>query len=613
VKRVSIHGADKVPPTKIMRYLHLQPSRLFGTQHYYFPGIETSDRERILELYEAYGYYDTRVKPIPVVIRRKDRKMRRQVVDISIDIVEGQSTIVDAVKWTWEPSIDHGAPIERQSIEKEARLREGANFSIVALNHDVAAVHNTLQEDGFAFAKIDEVADVNRDTHRASVSFHVQPGERFKVSRIEVEGLLRVHEELVRREIADAIGRTYSPTLLKEIESTVYDLQVFSTVSVSVGEPEASGHLPLVVHVREQRMQQVGAGVLLDIDPLRWSQRLGFRYHHLNLFRQLVRFDTNLLAGWAELPNPFQSLANGPRVEFTTRFAKRGWLGRKLIWTLEPKIEIDIREGYQFWGIQNRLGVSRFLGRHALVGLSYNNRYVDFFHFTPGFRSVLRLLEVLVHDPYISSYLEAQAEIFSLDNLVTPTQGARFIFNYQFANRFLGSNFDYHRFQPELRLYLLPHSRIQLGARARIGFIVPYASSTTAPFDQKYYLGGANDVRGWPLRRISPYARICASDDPERCVSIPIGGNTEVLGNLEARWRAVGKLWIAGFVDVGDVQANVGRIRTSDWNVSAGGGLRYQTPLGPIRLDIGFRLNRDERRYPDAKMWALHISLGEVF
>ena len=75
----------------------------------------------------------------------------------------------------------------------------------------------------------------------------------------------------------------------------------------------------------------------------------------------------------------------------------------------------------------------------------------------------------------------------------------------------------------------------------------------------------------------------------------------------------MGKLWVAAFADVGDVQADTITIRPGSWMYSAGTGVRYQTPLGPIRFDVAFRLNRDETRFAGTKMWGFHISLGEVF
>jgi translocation and assembly module TamA len=85
-----------------------------------------------------------------------------------------------------------------------------------------------------------------------------------------------------------------------------------------------------------------------------------------------------------------------------------------------------------------------------------------------------------------------------------------------------------------------------------------------------------------------------------------------VQGNLELRLRAVGPLWVVGFLDMGDVQAAAKTFVVEEWNYAAGPGLRADTPLGVFRLDLGLRLN-DPGVYPDEPTWAVYFGVGETF
>jgi translocation and assembly module TamA len=81
---------------------------------------------------------------------------------------------------------------------------------------------------------------------------------------------------------------------------------------------------------------------------------------------------------------------------------------------------------------------------------------------------------------------------------------------------------------------------------------------------------------------------------------------------LQAMARVAGPVWLVAFADLGDVQSGEARYVFGDWNYSAGPGLRVDTPLGLVRLDVGFRLNAPGK-YPDEPAWAAHFGLGEAF
>jgi translocation and assembly module TamA len=140
---------------------------------------------------------------------------------------------------------------------------------------------------------------------------------------------------------------------------------------------------------------------------------------------------------------------------------------------------------------------------------------------------------------------------------------------------------------------------------------LPYGARAGVPIDQKFYLGGSNDVRGWPLRRISPRVSLCP-EAPERCPGTPVGGKTMVHGSFELRVRAVADLWIASFADMGDVQENVATFDAAGLLYTTGGGLRYHSQVGIFRLDVGGQLNEDVR-FPEPRRWAIHFGIGETF
>jgi outer membrane protein assembly factor BamA len=398
-------------------------------------------------------------------------------------------------------------------------------------------------------------------------------------------------------------------------------MEVFSAVTVQTGPAKDDGTVDLIVQVNEAKLSSLRVGGGIGIDPVRWEQRVGLRYRHESIFGRLTRMDVITRAGYAELPNFWAAQQHGPIFKLDLIFRKKGLLEKYLIWTEHPAFELGIWEGYQFWNLRNTFGVSRFITRFVELGLTYNNLYQQLFNLTPALADADNQAQLGAdfRERYFVSYFEASATLHLTDDLITPTTGARLSLTYDFANRYIGSQFNYHKFSPELRLYYRPHDRVQLAARARLGLLFPYGEGDyrAVPLDQKFYLGGANDVRGWPLRRLSPRVQKCTGVDLEGelvgCDETPVGGYTEVLMNAELRLRLVSELWAAGFFDLGDVRAGVGEFGARGWQYATGGGLRYNSPIGIFRLDFGWRLTVDEERFPEPHRWAVHFSLGEAF
>jgi outer membrane translocation and assembly module TamA len=445
----------------------------------------------------------------------------------------------------------------------------------------------------------------------ASIRYEVEPGPRLDIGTIEIEGLDHVPKYLVHREVEDFEGKQFSPKRLRQIEAAVYGLSVFATVSIKEGDVDASGkRIGIKVFVSESKLQRLKLGVGLGIDPIRWDQHGILRYTHESIFGHLTRFDVRAKAGYAELPAIYQPDSHGPIVETKFGLRKKGLLEKHLVWKEEPGFELGIWEGYQFYAVTNRIGVSRFFTRFFELGLSYNNRFVDFFNVTAAFDRNRSVLGLDYRDPYLLSFVQAQATVHVVDDMVQPQNGMRFKTTYDLAYRNLGSQFDYQKVEPDLRLYWRPHNRISLAGRGRVGFIFPYGRNPAAPIDLKLYLGGANDARGWGLRRLSPRIEDCDPDG--NCRQIPIGVYTMVNGNAEFRVRTFKELWVATFLDVGDVREGVAAFDVNGWMYSTGGGVRYYTPIGAFRLDVGVRLN-DDPRFPEPRIWGVHFGLGEAF
>jgi outer membrane protein assembly factor BamA len=629
VRKVEFEGVTRFEDREIYPYLELRPLSWLPLprRHWYYEGLLPIDAERILDLYRAHGYYQARI--VDVRVETVERR-RRGRVDIFYVIDEGPVVEVNSLVVRWPEGPPPGPPpkerrtrfsrppsLDPHRISRKVRLAIGEPFEVPEFLASASALRERLRQLGHPFVVISQQALVDPIEHRADVEFEVHPGPFMRIGEMEIVGLETVPLEPVQDELRSLRGRPYSPGRIQEIEQRVYALEMFSTVSA---EPETSdrdgdGELDVTVRVRERDPQRVRLGVALGFEPNRWEQRFETRYEHANLFRNLYKLRLTGRAGYAEIPSVVRPLGHGPVATIDLRGEKKGLLEQELVWTVEPSVELGIEQGYQFWSARHRFGVSRFFTRWFQAELSHSLRFVDFFAISPTLDVGSTTLGPDYRDPYILSYIGLEGRIWAVDNYAAPNDGAVIGTEYRVAGGPFGGQFDYQEVSPFVRLYWRPIRRLQLAGRAQVGMIFPFGNQPGAPIDMRQYLGGVATVRGWGRRRLSPRVDDCEPGQSAAtggCESIPVGGNSSVLFNAELRVLTVDKLWTAAFLDVGDVQAGIRQFVPSQWNYAVGGGLRYDSPVGRFRLDVGVRLNETEISRGEPR-WAIHFSLGEAF
>lgn len=601
---VALRGVTRFSAGQVLEHLYGgETSWVPLTPDYVFdPAIMAVDARRLEALYRAYGYEDARVVGW-------EARPDGDEVDLIITVEEGPVTRVSEVAFDWVGDV---AEAVKRDVEASAGLHAGDPFEIPRLNDTIGTLRLALRLRGHPFARVVGDAVVDPVARTGRVQLALEPGPHAQLGRVEFSGLVDVPEYLCEREIRFAAGSEYSPATTRQMERALAGMDVFRWVGVYPVEPVHDGVVDLEVRVSEAPPQSIRLGFGVGFEATRWEEWVSAKYSHTNLFGHLTRLDLNALAGWAQLPNPLDTQAHGPVAKLRPTFTKKGLLEDYLVWTLAPAFETNIRQGYKFWSPSNRFGVGRWFAGFIRADLSHNWRHVDFFDIAPDLDQNSTQLGRDFRDPYQLSYLEAQLDLHFVDDLLAPRNGLVLEFVYDLAGGPFSGDFDHHKATGGARAYWQVTAGLQVAARATTGVIWLYGPDAGVPFDRRFYLGGTNTVRGWGTDRLSPRLDCSTDANPDACVAIPIGGSTVVQGNLELRYNLAGDFYVAAFGDVGDVQAGEFSWAPAEWNYSAGPGLRYDSPLGLFRLDIGVRLN-DPGVLPDEPRWAGHFGLGESF
>jgi translocation and assembly module TamA len=586
------------------------------------PDALSVDRRRIEAFYRERGYYEASVEDVEVVPAGGGR------VKVRVRVREGRPVRVARVT---VKGLDV-APEARQRLG-ELRLRPGDVFTEAAYDRAGNAIREALRATGWATAEVEQLATVLPDSATAEVDYEVTAGDRWKFGPIYVAGTASVPRDRIREQVLGAVrpGEWFDEGRLAQAQARVFDLGVFGAVRVTRGQPDLRrGTIPVVVAVREAPFRTLRFGPGLGFQAIRWDAHGLLGWQHRNFFGELRRVGTELRLGYAWLPNPARPTKEGTVGLLALDFAQPGVLTRYVDSSVRLELEKGIEQAYDYYSERLRLGLPlRLASRWTLVP-SYNLEVYQLSNlgeaFDPGAPSGGPAVENCVGSVCLLTYLEQRIAWDGRDNPVNTRRGLYVAFALQEGFDVGAYGYQYLRFLPEVRAFWPLGPRLVLATRARVGALVPVEEQGEPPVVARFTAGGPLSMRGYYTRRLSKMIR----EDGEW---VPVGGNGLADANVELRFDLTDNAGGAIFLDAGNVSDSSSV--PSTWQTTldptlfqfaAGVGIRYRTPFGPLRLDVGVRLPTDDgdfpavpfTTWPDGKphsepIVAVHLSIGEAF
>ncbi|GMV17389.1 MAG: BamA/TamA family outer membrane protein [Polyangiaceae bacterium] len=617
------------------------------------------DLERVERYYRRKGFYEAKVRAARI-LRVDERHVR---VEIAVD--EGPVVEVRRSDLSGLASLPHDVAARALAA---ITLDPGDRFDEDVFEANAKAIANVLGDAGYAFARVKHHAKVDLATHTADVSFEIVQGEVARYGRVRIVGLESIPEEKVRAVLGLEEGARYSRRDVLDAQDALQNLGVFSSVEVGQDKSNAeTGEVPITVVLREASLRTLRVGGGARFDVLRLSNHFRVGWEHRNFAGGMRRFNVEARPGVTYFPTRIGRFDTPTRVlpenrlhselrqpSFiegrTTGFVAADYSIYPLLYPIPDNADPERERVIGYHEIKASTGLERaFFAHHLFVTPSYNWQANFPFTYQGGRPDGLDAVRV--------SFPELYAILDFRDDRIDPRKGFYLSNSFQVAGYVFGGTVSDLRLRPEFRGFLPLSKHVTLATRVTNGFLFPsdYGETLTSAQAQAdptnpsvvrdqhkllfraFYSGGPNSNRGYPYRGVGPHGPVgflvptgenCggALDQlPDACIR-PLGGLTLWEASMEVRFPIIGPLFGATFIDASDVTRRVGEIRFNVPHISPGLGLRYQTPVGPLRIDAGYRtpwlqqLGEEdlERREGDPGTvfglpMAIHIALGEAF
>lgn len=442
-------------------------------------------------------------------------------------------------------------------------------------------VVNDLREQGRPFAKLTErsvVADHADST--VDVVISAEGGPVAPVGEVSVSGTKTVDPGFVRDFSRLNEGRPYSPEDIRRASERLRQLGVFSSVTIKeAGTLSPDGSIPMKIEVSEGKHRFFGFGAQVSTtDGLGLSGYWG----HRNLFG---RAESLRIEGSIDRIGETQEL---DKLDYSAGilFAKPGAFGPTSTFTASLKANIQDPDAYRAKILTGAAGATFELSPTDTVSGGGELSWAD-------------IDDAFGSNSYLTAAVPLEYVRDTRDDKLNATEGYRALINAKPSYEIKGQTF-FSSFEATASGYhaLGDEKRFVLAGKIGAGVLVGGDGLADIPANRRFYLGGGGSVRGYSYQEISPRN---ASNDLT-------GGRSYVNASVEARIAITDTIGIVPFIDAGTVSAST-TPDFSDIRAGAGIGLRYQTPFGPIRLDVAMPLNK----YPGGTTYGIYAGIGQSF
>ncbi len=569
VRRVLFMGNRAFTDKKLSKVIETKKKGLFSfltSSGVYKEDILRDDVTRLTLFYLDNGYLQFSADK-PLTLTTDDGMY------ICFVVKEGEQYTVKDIRWEslTEP--------EQTYIHRNQQLRSGQIFSREKLQKDIMYMTEYFTDRGYAFAEITPLYFPDESTLTVNVAYKVKKGPKVRIGEIKIRGNSKTRDKVIRREMELVEGDLYSGSHLRDSRAEINRLGFFEGVNVSTEPAQEEDRLNVVVDVKEGQTGTLSGGA-------------GFSSTDQFVF--MANITQSNLFGRAQVVS-LNAEVGGTRQNFSLSFTEP-WL---FDIPLSAGFDVFMTEREYTDFTRNALGGSVRFGYEFFRNIRANVMYKY---------EEVEITDVSIYAPITLAGEEGKSTTSSvtfytvhdtLDNPMYPSKGWMNVASVEFAGTIFGGDNDFVKIRLDTGYYFPLFWGTTIHARARLGLGYGLRGDRLPVFE-RFFVGGISTVRGYDVRSLGPSA-----------LGVVIGGNKELIFNMEYIFPLVPQVKLRGlvFFDAGNAFSEDESLSFEGLRLSAGGGFRWFSPMGPLTFVLGFPIDRR----PGEDSSAVQFSIGAPF
>lgn len=533
-----------------------------------------ADTERLTAYYYDQGYIDVRIDE-PVIERKKDG------LYVTIKIDEGKQYKVGKVELAGDMIADS------DELRKELGLVEGETFRTSKLREDINKITEFYGDRGYAFVNVTPDTQTEVGQQDVNVTYKISKGPEVTIDKIEITGNTKTRDKVIRRQLKVQEQQLFSGSKLRKSQENLRRLGFFEDVNLTTRKAGSEDRLDLLVDVKEGSTGTFSAGAGVASGE---SFLFNVRLQEINLFGRGQRLVLN--TDFGSIRRQFQLSFTEPYL-----FDSQLSLGVDLFnWELifDEFTRAGTGAGIRTLYPMTALGWDKLWGyslEDTQLGLEYRIENADI-------KDVSFSASQSIWDEEGTSLTSSVTpRIFrdTRNHPFDPTGGSLQDFSVEIAG--LGGQSKYIKPESRLRWYVPFYESPRFGTfvfapGVTFGYGLGYGGQSGLPLFERYFPGGINSVRGFNVRSLGPRDEVFNARGQLVRRDV-VGGSQQLIFNNDVIFPIVESLGLKGvvFFDAGNAFRSSQGIQWSDMRMSVGTGVRWLSPIGPLRIEVGFPLN----------------------
>lgn len=533
----------------------------------------TADLETLKSFYLNQGYLEFSVDSTQVSISPD-----KQDIYITVNVTEGEKYTISDVKLAGE------LQLPEEELQKLVMLKSGDTFNRQMVTETTKAISDRLGNEGYAFANVNAVPEINKEERTAAFTFFVDPGRRVYVRRINLTGNTKTKDEALRREMRQMESAWYAGDKIKRSKERIDRTQFFESVDIETpAVPGSTDQVDLNINVVERSTGSVQFGAGLSSNE---GVVLGFNVSQENFLGTGNRVNAQL--NTSNLNTIYSLSYTNPY--YTPDGISRGF-------------DVYRRDVDTDTSTTSRIGT--YSSSSYGLGVRYGFPLTEMSRFSLGLTADITKIDLQSDSPkqYLdfcdntsgcdanSVQVRAGWTFDSRDNLLFPNRGILQKLSGEVGVP--GLDLEYYKIEYQHAWYKDVFKDVVFMLNGELGYADSYGDKKF-PFFKNFFAGGVNSVRGFENGTLGP-----RDIDPATGNDFSVGGTTRIVGNAEVfvpvpLIKDSKSFRISAFFDAGRVFGDEESVSLGDLRYSAGVGVSWFSPFGPLKLVLAKPINEED-------------------